>query len=82
MSIARWNHTEPFPNSEVKRCCGHDSLGVALRKNSSMPGSILQTKAISKSFEMAFVFGENHWDRNTICKGIKQLTNGITWVDN
>ncbi|MCC5630068.1 hypothetical protein LC613_19325 [Nostoc sphaeroides CHAB 2801] len=47
-----------------------------------MPGSILQTKAISKSFEMAFVFGENHWDRNTICKGIKQLTNGITWVDN
>ncbi|MEH1918016.1 MAG: hypothetical protein V7L10_27395, partial [Nostoc sp.] len=42
---ARWNHTEPFPNSEVKRCCGHDSLGVALRKNSSMPGLFLQTKS-------------------------------------
>ncbi|MEH2317309.1 MAG: hypothetical protein V7K24_09325, partial [Nostoc sp.] len=38
------NHTEPFPNSEVKRCCGHDSLGVALRKNSSMPGIIIQLK--------------------------------------
>ncbi|MFN6465220.1 MAG: hypothetical protein RMZ41_025830, partial [Nostoc sp. DedVER02] len=24
------------------RCCGNDSLGVALRKNSSMPGIILQ----------------------------------------
>ncbi|MEH1907006.1 hypothetical protein, partial [Nostoc sp.] len=34
----------PFPNSEVKRCCGHDSLGVALRKNSSMPGFIIQLK--------------------------------------
>jgi hypothetical protein len=22
----------------VKRCCGDDSLGVALRENSSMPG--------------------------------------------
>jgi hypothetical protein len=22
----------------VKRCCGDDSLGVALRQNSSMPG--------------------------------------------
>ena len=36
--MARWNHTDPFPNSEVKRCCGDDSLGVALRENSSMPG--------------------------------------------
>ncbi|MDD1444241.1 hypothetical protein MEO93_28665, partial [Dolichospermum sp. ST_sed3] len=36
-----WNHTDPFPNSEVKRCCGDDSLGVALRENSSMPGLIL-----------------------------------------
>ncbi|MBW4562463.1 MAG: hypothetical protein KME32_15185, partial [Mojavia pulchra JT2-VF2] len=35
-------HTEPIPNSEVKRCCGHDSLGVALRKNSSMPGLLFQ----------------------------------------
>ena len=39
--MARWNHTDPFPNSEVKRCCGDDSLGVALRENSSMPGLIL-----------------------------------------
>ncbi|MEH1769505.1 MAG: hypothetical protein V7L27_20545, partial [Nostoc sp.] len=37
--------TEPFPNSEVKRCCGHDSLGVALRKNSSMPGLLFILKA-------------------------------------
>ncbi|MCC5626117.1 hypothetical protein [Nostoc sp. CHAB 5715] len=47
-----------------------------------MPGIILQTKAFSKSFEKAFVFAENHWDKNTIRKGIKQLTNGITCVDN
>jgi len=32
----------------VKRCCGHDSLGVALRKNSSMPGLFLQTKTLLK----------------------------------
>ncbi|MEH2088035.1 hypothetical protein, partial [Nostoc sp.] len=32
-------------NSEVKRCCGNDSLGVALRKNSSMPGFIIHTKS-------------------------------------
>jgi hypothetical protein len=25
VSMARWNHTDPFPNSEVKRCCGDDS---------------------------------------------------------
>jgi hypothetical protein len=27
----------------VKRCCGDDSLGVALRENSSMPGLIFTT---------------------------------------
>ncbi|WP_223265451.1 hypothetical protein, partial [Nostoc sp. 'Peltigera membranacea cyanobiont' 210A] len=26
-----------------KRCCGNDSLGVALRKNSSMPGFLIHT---------------------------------------
>jgi hypothetical protein len=26
----------------VKRCCGDDSLGVALRQNSSMPGFIIK----------------------------------------
>ncbi len=49
MFIARWNHTEPIPNSEVKRCCGDDSLGVALRQNSSMPGLILNKTKITKS---------------------------------
>ncbi|MEH1855346.1 MAG: hypothetical protein V7L11_27605, partial [Nostoc sp.] len=41
-------------NSEVKRCCGHDSLGVALRKNSSMPGLFLQTKSLSNKIREAF----------------------------
>ena len=45
--MARWNHTDPFPNSEVKRCCGDDSLGVALRENSSMPGLIFNNNAPS-----------------------------------
>ncbi len=36
--MARWNHSEPFPNSVVKRCCGDDSCRVADRQNSSMPG--------------------------------------------
>ncbi|MCC5669993.1 hypothetical protein LC653_40885, partial [Nostoc sp. CHAB 5784] len=53
---ARWNHTEPFPNSEVKRCCGHDSLGVALRKNSSMPGFIFLTKAPSSYQSLGLLF--------------------------
>ncbi len=46
VSMARWNHTDPFPNSEVKRCCGDDSLGVALRQNSSMPGFIFTNPLI------------------------------------
>ncbi len=37
--MARWNHSESFPNSVVKRCCGDDSCRVADRQNSSMPGS-------------------------------------------
>ncbi len=56
MSIARWNHTDPFPNSEVKRCCGDDSLGVALRKNSSMPGLYIEQIRASSVMEGAFVF--------------------------
>ncbi|WP_339461230.1 hypothetical protein, partial [Nodularia spumigena] len=31
---------------EVKRCCGDDSLGVALRKNSSMPGLYMKNKSL------------------------------------
>jgi hypothetical protein len=44
VSIARWNHSDPIPNSEVKRCCGDDSLRVASCHNSSMPGFIFQHK--------------------------------------
>ena len=41
-----------------------------------MPGLFIKTKAFSKSFEKAFVFAENHWDRNTIRKGqyLRQFT--------
>ena len=49
--MARWNHTDPFPNSEVKRCCGDDSLGVALRENSSMPGLLFNNNAPSIHLE-------------------------------
>ncbi|MFN6155844.1 MAG: hypothetical protein ACK4YK_15120, partial [Dolichospermum sp.] len=48
---------DPFPNSEVKRCCGDDSLGVALRENSSMPGLIFNNNASSILLEGGFVFG-------------------------
>jgi hypothetical protein len=34
----------------VKRCCGNDSLGVALRQNSSMPGLIFSIKNPSLYF--------------------------------
>jgi hypothetical protein len=55
--MARWNHTDPFPNSEVKRCCGHDSLGVALRHNSSMPGLYyIQKPPLFDNRDEAFVF--------------------------
>jgi len=36
--LAWWNHTDSIPNSEVKRCCGYDTLGVAPRDNSTVPG--------------------------------------------
>jgi hypothetical protein len=39
--MAQWHHTDPFPNSEVKRCCGDDSWGVAPCQNSSMPSLLL-----------------------------------------
>ncbi|MEH2326912.1 MAG: hypothetical protein V7K32_25775, partial [Nostoc sp.] len=45
-----------FPNSEVKRCCGHDSLGVALRKNSSMPGFLIQLKPSQKMIMRRLLF--------------------------
>jgi hypothetical protein len=48
VSMAEWNHTDPFPNSEVKRSHGDDSWGVAPCQNSSMP-SLLFTTQIKKS---------------------------------
>ncbi|MEH2140435.1 hypothetical protein, partial [Nostoc sp.] len=42
--------------SEVKRCCGNDSLGVALRKNSSMPGIFLLTKSPKLTSMLAAFF--------------------------
>ncbi|MDB9332107.1 hypothetical protein PN483_16735, partial [Nodularia spumigena CS-591/04] len=51
-----WNHTDTIPNSEVKRCCGDDSLGVALRKNSSMPGLYIEQIRASSVMEEAFDF--------------------------
>ncbi|WP_217359796.1 hypothetical protein, partial [Dolichospermum sp. UHCC 0352] len=52
-----WNHTDPFPNSEVKRCCGDDSLGVALRENSSMPGLLFNNNAPSILLDGVLFFG-------------------------
>jgi hypothetical protein len=57
--MARWNHTDPFPNSEVKRCCGDDSLGVALRENSSMPGLLFNNKAFSIYLEGVLFFARH-----------------------
>jgi hypothetical protein len=44
--MAEWHHTDPFPNSEVKRSRGNDSWGVAPCQNSSMPSLILTKKAL------------------------------------
>jgi hypothetical protein len=54
--MARWNHTDPFPNSEVKRCCGDDSLGVAPCQNSSMPGLLFNNIASSIYLEGVLFF--------------------------
>ncbi|MEA5583578.1 hypothetical protein VB620_19825, partial [Nodularia harveyana UHCC-0300] len=57
-----WNHTDPFPNSEVKRYCGDDSLGVALRKNSSMPGlSLQQSLFFHRRGFCFFIFASFFW---------------------
>jgi hypothetical protein len=41
----------------VKRCCGNDSLGVALRKNSSMPGLLFNNNDSSIYLEGVLFFG-------------------------
>jgi hypothetical protein len=76
--IARWNHTEPIPNSEVKRCCGDDSLGVALRQNSSMPGLIITQRKppFSDETKGVFVYAEfsiwiNRYDSRNL--GFKEV---------
>ena len=61
--MARWNHTDPFPNSEVKRCCGDDSLGVALRENSSMPGLLFNNNAPSILLEGVLFFVQTEIDK-------------------
>ncbi len=55
--MVRWNHTDPFPNSEVKRCCGDDSMGVALCQNSSMPGLLLHNRSLHLLWGGRFGFG-------------------------
>ncbi|MDM9383208.1 hypothetical protein QUB80_21180, partial [Chlorogloeopsis sp. ULAP01] len=45
-----------FPNSVVKRCCGDDTLGVAPRENSSVPGFLfLLQKTLLKYSEEFFI---------------------------
>jgi hypothetical protein len=46
VSMAEWNHTDPFPNSEVKRSHGDDSWGVAPCQNSSMPSLLFIEEAL------------------------------------
>jgi hypothetical protein len=36
--MALWNHSDPIPNSAVKRRCGEDTWRVTAWENSSMPG--------------------------------------------
>jgi hypothetical protein len=50
VQIAQWNHTDPIPNSEVKRCCGEDSWRVTSCQNSSVPGLFIKKKP--HSFDM------------------------------
>ena len=58
--MARWNQTDPFPNSEVKRCCGDDSLGVAPCQNSSMPGLLLKDIAHSVYYGVGYLVFVTH----------------------
>ncbi|WP_206758485.1 MULTISPECIES: hypothetical protein, partial [unclassified Calothrix] len=67
-----WNHSDPIPNSEVKRCCGDDSLRVASCYNSSMPGLFLKQKAAPINKGAAFCLWQffnspNHTNSNNIC---------------
>ncbi len=42
--LAQWSHSDPIPNSVVKRCHGHDTCLVTGWDNSSVPGLSSNTK--------------------------------------
>ena len=48
--MAVWPHSDSIPNSEVKRISGEDTLGVAPRENSSVPG-FYSAKAVFSSMQ-------------------------------
>jgi len=47
---APWPHADPFPNSDVKRGSGDDTLGVAPRENSTVPGLLFKSKALFNQY--------------------------------
>ena len=53
--LAQRYHTDSIPNSVVKRCCGEDTLGVAPRENSSVPGQYSTQKPLSSIQEGGFL---------------------------
>jgi hypothetical protein len=41
VSMTQWHHSDPIPNSAVKRCGGEDTWWVTAWENSSMPGLLI-----------------------------------------
>ena len=54
--MVQWPHSDSIPHSVVKRCYGYDTLGVAPRDNSSVPGSSLTKKNLFSSIGQRFFF--------------------------
>uniref|UniRef100_UPI001A7ED378 hypothetical protein n=1 Tax=Anabaena azotica TaxID=197653 RepID=UPI001A7ED378 len=63
--MVHWSHSEPIPNSVVKLCYGYDSLGVALRHNRSVPGSLFEKKYPDHVISIIWVFLLLMSDRGT-----------------
>ena len=55
--MAVWAHSDSIPNSVVKRARGEDTLGVAPRENSSVPGLYYKSKPPLIINPMGGVFG-------------------------
>lgn len=56
--LARWNHTDSIPNSDVKRRSGDDTWWVTAWENNSVPGIIFNQSPLRLMLKGALVFWE------------------------